>query len=183
MNQELRTYINFVTLRADQHDAAGLLKWAPRRLKSAWLSLDSLSWVGEFEDELRESLGIPTSHPIAPWIRSASETFTRALTILYALEKINDDDEWTHKHTLTIHVSLLFCVKCVASHPEPRQIIGAIDTEVRLSRTFEEILHRLPEVNTLKVPRSVVCNASKAHNDIAGAVRSRGARRRQRFRI
>ncbi|KAJ7888419.1 hypothetical protein B0H14DRAFT_3430204 [Mycena olivaceomarginata] len=73
---------------ADQHDASGQLIWVPEHVKSAWLSLTGLSWESELGDELRESLGIPPSHPITPW-------------------KPNDDDEWIRMHTLTIHVSVL----------------------------------------------------------------------------
>ncbi|KAJ7888428.1 hypothetical protein B0H14DRAFT_2337301 [Mycena olivaceomarginata] len=136
LNRGKREYIKFVALMADQHDASGQLIWAPERVKSAWLSLTGLSWESELGDELRESLGIPPSHPITPWVRSASDSLSRAMTILYALEKLNDDDEWTRMHTLTIHVTNI--------------------KEVTLSITFEEILHRLPNINTLKVRRIMI---------------------------
>ncbi|KAJ7849169.1 hypothetical protein B0H13DRAFT_2403143 [Mycena leptocephala] len=93
-------------------DPSGQLIWTPGRLKSGWQSLTGLSWEGELGDQLRES---------------------RAMTILYALEKLNEDDGWTRKDTLTIH------------------IIGANIKEVSLNITFEEILHRLPKVKILKL--------------------------------
>jgi hypothetical protein len=31
-----------------------------------------------------------------------------AMTILYGLGKLNDDDGWTRKQTLTVHVRILF---------------------------------------------------------------------------
>ncbi|KAF8212850.1 hypothetical protein K438DRAFT_1751270 [Mycena galopus ATCC 62051] len=53
------------------------------------------------------------------------------MTMLYGLSKLNEDDTWTRKQTLTVHV------------------IGANIREVSCGPVFEEILHRLPEVNTL----------------------------------
>ncbi|KAJ7464249.1 hypothetical protein B0H11DRAFT_1870609 [Mycena galericulata] len=133
LNREVRQHIKFVARMADHLDPSGQLIWAPERLKSVWQSLTGLSWEGEFGDQLRESLSIPAAHPITPWIRLASDTLSRAMTILYALEKLNDDDGWTRRDTLTIH------------------IIGANIKEISLGPTFEEILHRLPKVKTLKL--------------------------------
>ncbi|KAJ6566300.1 hypothetical protein B0H19DRAFT_1137355 [Mycena capillaripes] len=133
MNKELCAHIKFVGLMADALDSSGEYIWAPERLNSVWLSLSGLSWESELGDELRKSLDVPASRPITPWIRLASNSLSRAMTILYGLENLNDDDEWTRKHTLTIH------------------IIGATDKEVSLGKVFEEILHRLPEVKTLKL--------------------------------
>ncbi|KAJ6568521.1 hypothetical protein B0H19DRAFT_1023955 [Mycena capillaripes] len=133
LNRGVREHIKFVALMADHLDPSGQLIWAPERLKSGWQSLTGLSWEGELADQLRESLGIPAADPITPWIRLASDTLSRAMTILYTLEKLNDDDGWTCKDTLTIH------------------IIGANIKEVSLGITFEEILHRLPKVKTLKL--------------------------------
>ncbi|KAJ7717515.1 hypothetical protein B0H14DRAFT_3011849 [Mycena olivaceomarginata] len=61
----------------------------------------------EFGDEMRKSFGVPPFRPIAPWIRAASDALTMAMTILYGLEKLNGDDAWTRKCTLTVHVSRL----------------------------------------------------------------------------
>ncbi|KAJ7757322.1 hypothetical protein B0H14DRAFT_3511912 [Mycena olivaceomarginata] len=55
-----------------------------------------------------------------------------AMTVLYGLEMLNDDDGWTRKHMLRVH------------------IIGASAMEAN-SVIFEEILHHLPQVKILKV--------------------------------
>ncbi|KAJ6597471.1 hypothetical protein DFH09DRAFT_903985 [Mycena vulgaris] len=143
LNRGVREHIKFGAFMADHLDPSrsGQLIWAPERLKSGWQSLTGLSWEGELGDQLRESLSIPAAHPITPLIRSASDSLSRAMTILYALEKLNDDDGWTRKDILTIH------------------IIGANIKEVSLGITFEEILHRLPKVKTLKVQQFIIHNA------------------------
>ncbi|KAJ7844891.1 hypothetical protein B0H14DRAFT_2775756 [Mycena olivaceomarginata] len=121
------------TLWRGAHDPSGQFMWAPERIQSAWTSLAGLSWVGEFGDEMRRSVGVPAQRPMAPWIRAASDNLTMAMTILYGLEKLNDDDAWTRKHTLTVH------------------ILGATAKEITGAMVFEEILHRLPEIKTLKL--------------------------------
>jgi splicing suppressor protein 51 len=107
LNRGAREHFKFEALIAEQLDPSKQLIWAPERTKSAWHSLTGLTWEGELDDPLRGSLAkdIPAAHPITPWIRSASDTLSRPMTILYALEKLNDDDGWTRKETLTIHVS------------------------------------------------------------------------------
>ncbi|KAJ6496311.1 hypothetical protein C8R45DRAFT_985563 [Mycena sanguinolenta] len=133
MNREVRADIKFEEVMASAHDASGQWMWAPERIKSGWSSLMGLSWEGEFGDEMRKSVGVPAERPMGPWVRAASDHLTMAMTILYALEKLNDDEGWTRKHTLTIH------------------ILGAEMKEIHGAMVFEEILHRLPEVKTLKL--------------------------------
>ncbi|KAJ7137091.1 hypothetical protein C8R44DRAFT_729007 [Mycena epipterygia] len=84
LNRGVREHIKFVALMANLLDPFGQLIWAPERLKSGWQSLTGLSWEGELDDQLRD--------------------LSRAMPILYALEKLNDDDGWTRKDTLTIHI-------------------------------------------------------------------------------
>ncbi|KAF7344015.1 Zinc finger mynd domain-containing protein 17 [Mycena venus] len=133
MNREVRAQVNFDAFLAETMNLHGALIWAPVRTLSAWMSLEGLSWEGELSDEIRKSFGIPASLSTMPWIRAISDNLTMGMTILYALEKLNDGDAWTRKHTLTVH------------------IIGAWVIEVACAIVFEEILHRLPEVNTLKL--------------------------------
>jgi splicing suppressor protein 51 len=114
MNREVRGDVNFEDVMAGAHDPSGQFMWAPERIQSAWTSLAGLSWEGEFGDEMRRSVGVPAQRPMAPWIRAASDNLTMAMTILYGLEKLNDDDAWTRKHTLTVHVSSSF-LSCLAS--------------------------------------------------------------------
>ncbi|KAJ7118362.1 hypothetical protein C8R44DRAFT_790625 [Mycena epipterygia] len=133
MNREVRADLKFEDMMAGAHDASGEFSWAPDRVLPAWTSLAGSSWEREFGDDMRKSIGVPASLPIAPWLRAASDNLTLAMTILYALEQLNDDHAWTTKHTLTVH------------------ILGAAMKEIRGAMVFEEILHRLPEVKTLKL--------------------------------
>ncbi|KAJ7100363.1 hypothetical protein C8R44DRAFT_859306 [Mycena epipterygia] len=133
MNSEVRAHIKFEAILADKNGHFARFRWAPPRVKSAWMSLTALSWEGEFDDEIRAFMGFPASFPVAPFIRAASDDLTMAMAILYGLEKLNDDDGWTRRHTLTVH------------------IIGANLIEVSCGMVFEEILHRLPEVKILKL--------------------------------
>ncbi|KAJ7767820.1 hypothetical protein B0H16DRAFT_1412175 [Mycena metata] len=133
INREMHAHIKFQATLVDKDGHFQRLKWAPPRVKAAWRSLAASSWEGQFEDEVRTFLRVPASFPLAPWIRAASDDLTMPMTILYGLEKLNDDNGWTRKQTLTIH------------------IIGANPIEANGAMVFEEILHRLPEVKILKV--------------------------------
>ncbi|KAJ7717519.1 hypothetical protein B0H14DRAFT_3521949 [Mycena olivaceomarginata] len=105
-------------------DQYGQLVWIPKRVKSGWVSLKG--YPGQ-------SFGIPAPLPITFLITAASDTLSMAMTILYGLEELNDDNGWTRKHTLTVH------------------ILGADTRELSCAGVFEEILHRTPEVKTLKL--------------------------------
>ncbi|KAJ6558776.1 hypothetical protein DFH09DRAFT_1036769 [Mycena vulgaris] len=129
MNSKIHAHIKFKAVMESVHGPLGRFNWSPRRVKSAWMSLSGLSWEAEFGDEMRKSVGGPTS--MAPWILEASDNLSMALTVLYGLETLNDDDGWTRKHTLRVH------------------IIGANSIEATCAVVFEEILHRLPQVKTL----------------------------------
>ncbi|KAJ7438940.1 hypothetical protein B0H11DRAFT_2103469 [Mycena galericulata] len=133
MNREVRADIKFEEVMVSAHDVSGQFMWAPERTKAAWSSLAGTTWDAEFAEEMRGAIGVPESRPMGPWIRAASDNLTMAMTILYALEQLNDTDAWTTKHTLTIH------------------ILGAASREITGSMVFEEILHRLPQVKTLKL--------------------------------
>ncbi|KAJ7118368.1 hypothetical protein C8R44DRAFT_923628, partial [Mycena epipterygia] len=129
-NREVCKQIKFERI----HQLPERYKWAPPRVKSAWVSLTGLSWENEFHDE--NTLGVPPSSTVRRLIRAASDDLSMVMTILHGLEKLNDDDGWPRKHTLTIH------------------IIGANEPEVSYAAHpvgFEEILHRLPEVKILKL--------------------------------
>ncbi|KIP02365.1 hypothetical protein PHLGIDRAFT_16582 [Phlebiopsis gigantea 11061_1 CR5-6] len=86
----------------------------------------------------RESLG-PSKVPKA-WVpvrvkpqRESLEGRSLPLTILWALEKLNRGDAWSQRDTLNIH------------------ILAADIMEVVHCRVFEEILHQLPKIKTLKI--------------------------------
>ncbi|KAJ7101498.1 hypothetical protein B0H15DRAFT_413126 [Mycena belliarum] len=135
LNREVRGDVLFAAAMAGAHHASGELLWAPERTERAWRSVAraGASWDEEFSADLRSSVPVPAERPMAPWIRAASDNLTMPMTILYALERLKDDDAWTRKHTLTVH------------------ILGAAVKEVQAAMVFEEILHRLPEVKTLKL--------------------------------
>ncbi|KAJ7433496.1 hypothetical protein B0H11DRAFT_1889148 [Mycena galericulata] len=133
MNKFTRGQIMFETTMTSWLDRWKQLVWIPKRVKSVWVSLKGAFWEGEFGDEVRKSFGFPAPLPITFLITAASDTLSMPMTILYGLEKLNDDDGWTRKPTLTIH------------------ILGADIKEVSCGRVFEEILHRTPEVKTLKL--------------------------------
>ncbi|KAJ6554867.1 hypothetical protein B0H19DRAFT_1154664 [Mycena capillaripes] len=145
MNREVRADVKFEEVMAAMHDSSGKWMWAPYRIKSTWVSLAGMSWEGEFSDDMRKSVGVPAARPMAPWIRAASDNLTMAMTILYGLEKLHDDDAWTRKHTLTVH------------------ILGATMKEIEGAMVFEEILHRVPEVKTLKL---LLCGPEMPGNHI-----------------
>ncbi|KAF8142555.1 hypothetical protein K438DRAFT_1635355, partial [Mycena galopus ATCC 62051] len=113
----------------------GQLIWVPERVKSRWVSLEGKTWEGEFDEEICKSFGMPAMIPSNSTflLSSASDTLSMPMTILYGLSRLNEDDAWTRKQTLTVHV------------------LGANIREVSCRPVFEEILHRLPEVNTLEV--------------------------------
>ncbi|KAJ7436882.1 hypothetical protein B0H11DRAFT_636125 [Mycena galericulata] len=144
MNKFTRGQIMFETTMTSWLDRRRQLVWIPERVKSVWVSLKGAFWEGEFGDEVRKSFGIPVPHPITFLINAASDTLSIPMTILYGLEKLNDDDGWTRKHTLTIH------------------ILGANIREVSCSRVFEEILHRTPEVKILKL---IMCGPDVPRHD------------------
>ncbi|KAJ6542138.1 hypothetical protein DFH09DRAFT_1322490 [Mycena vulgaris] len=88
------------------------------------LSQCEMNKESEFHDE--RTLGVPPSSTVWRLLRAASDDLSMVMTILYGLEKLNDGDGWTRKHTLTVH------------------IIGANETEVSYAAHpagFEEILH------------------------------------------
>ena len=103
VNQEIRADISFANLMAGAK--AGNFKWAPERVKSSWMSLNGLSWEEEFSQELAQTFSIPITS-VGPWIRGASEALSLPMSILWALENLNENDAWTRQDTLVIHVRL-----------------------------------------------------------------------------
>ncbi|KAJ7246664.1 hypothetical protein C8J57DRAFT_1190284 [Mycena rebaudengoi] len=133
MNKFTRGQIMFETRMASWLDRMRQFVWIPQRVKSGWMPLEGVSWEGEFGDEIRKSFDMPAPFPITFLITAASDTLSMAMTILYGLGKLNDNDDWTRKQRLTVH------------------ILGASIREDSCRRVFEEILHRTPEVKTLKL--------------------------------
>ncbi|KAJ6562337.1 hypothetical protein B0H19DRAFT_1068981 [Mycena capillaripes] len=150
-----RRFIMFETTMTSWLDRWRQLVWIPNRVKSGWVSLEGASWEGEFSNEIRKSFGMPAPIPIAFLTTAASDTLSMAMAILQGLAKLNDDDGWTRKHTLTVH------------------ILGADIREVSCGRVFEEILHRTPEVKTLKVQAGLIDESiNRSANSSSCAVRT-----------
>ncbi|KAJ7112656.1 hypothetical protein C8R44DRAFT_632024 [Mycena epipterygia] len=121
----------------------------PGAVRPAWTSLQGTTWEREFAAELRNI--IPASLPLEPRLRSASNQLNMPITILYALEHLNDTDGWTRQETLTIH------------------LMGAADLEVQCIPLFEEIMHRVPGVKTLKI---VLCGPELDYDASMDNIRS-----------
>ncbi|KAF8872797.1 hypothetical protein CPB84DRAFT_1838982 [Gymnopilus junonius] len=114
---------------------AGEFKWAPERTVTSWSSLRNTDW-SDYEPGLAQAFSsVSTMGPefLKMMLRGAAENMSMPLTILWGLENLNSDDAWTQKDVLNIH------------------ILGAADKEVLNSQMFEEILHRVPLVKTLKL--------------------------------
>ncbi|KAJ6552023.1 hypothetical protein DFH09DRAFT_988435, partial [Mycena vulgaris] len=144
MNKFTRGQIMFETTMTSWLDRQRQLVWIPKRIKSGWVSPEGVSWEGEFGSEIRKSFGMPAPLPITSLITAASDTLSMAMTILYGLGKLNDDDGWTRKQTLTVH------------------ILGASIREVSCGHIFEEIMHCTPEVKTLKL---IMCGPAVPRRD------------------
>lgn len=102
VNQEIRADVAFANFMAGAK--AGNFKWAPERVKSSWTSLNAVGWE-EFGQELAQFFSIPVTS-VGPWIRGASEALSLPMTILWALENLNEGDAWTCQDTLVVHVRL-----------------------------------------------------------------------------
>ncbi|KAF8963225.1 hypothetical protein BDZ97DRAFT_1661795 [Flammula alnicola] len=107
----------------------GPFKWAPERTKPSWTSLRNIDWT-DFSDNLKKAFGpaVDRMAKLETVLRGVTEGLSMPMTILYALENLNTDDAWTKKDTINIHVSLL-----------------------DYADIFEEILHRLPDVNNIRL--------------------------------
>ncbi|KAF7378239.1 MYND-type domain-containing protein [Mycena sanguinolenta] len=135
MNKLIREHESFKVMAKECSllDNNQKLRWVPARVHSSWISLDGLSWEGEFIGELWNSFNMLVPLSITPLLAAVSDIYTMPMTILCGLSKLNDDDLWTRKQTLTVHV------------------LGANAREASCWRVFEEILHCLPKVKTLKI--------------------------------
>jgi hypothetical protein len=104
----------FETRMASWLDRMRQFVWIPQRVKSGWMPLEGVSWEGEFGDEIRKSFDMPAPFPITFLITAASDTLSMAMTILYGLGKLNDNDDWTRKQRLTVHVRILFSPQMIS---------------------------------------------------------------------
>ncbi|KAK7026781.1 hypothetical protein VNI00_015439 [Paramarasmius palmivorus] len=144
INKEIRADILFSNVMADAYVNSGLggtedFKWAPERTKASWEPLKTGNgqgnWEAEFEEDLKKGFGDAAATPMAfmPFLRGSSEGLSFPMTILYGLQTLKSGDEWTKQKKLTVHV------------------LGAFEKEIVLAQIFEEILHRLPQVQEIRI--------------------------------
>ncbi|KAK1221519.1 hypothetical protein PQX77_015638 [Marasmius sp. AFHP31] len=130
---------------ATMTEGSGMLVWNPTRIKQQWEPLRDgqarKNWEEEygellkehFKDEMTQSKEAEEAS-LPPSLRAISVGLSMPMTILYVLQRLNADEEWTRKPELTIHV------------------IGASsEKEVPAAVVFDEMLHRLPELEHLRL--------------------------------
>ncbi|KAJ6566568.1 hypothetical protein B0H19DRAFT_1138177 [Mycena capillaripes] len=141
LNKEVRLDIGFETRVL--HGTGRPFIFFPETRKDVWTALKDSSWERELGDELQSAVPPGAVISLGRQLRPVSKVLTMAMTILFALEHLNSTDEWTRQGTLTVH------------------ILGAAEPEVMCLPLFEEILHRLPAVKTLKL---VLCGPEAEHH-------------------
>ncbi|KAK7026774.1 hypothetical protein VNI00_015432 [Paramarasmius palmivorus] len=135
LNQEIRVDIDFHQTMSEDDRSLG---WLPKRSRPEWKMLRGppKNWLKEFSKDFIDEYGKEASNSITllPCLRSAGDGLSMPMTILYALQLLNaTDDSWTKKSQMTIHV------------------LGAARNETMYAQMFEEIIHRLPELQRLHV--------------------------------
>ncbi|KAJ7090132.1 hypothetical protein C8R44DRAFT_990760 [Mycena epipterygia] len=113
--------------------------WIPAPVKNVWTSFKNITWVDRFQTQLESEF--PAAHGSASsvWMRRMSDVLSLPMTALYALELLNDNLDWTRKETLTIH------------------ILDARYMHLFNADCFENILHQLPQVKSVKL---VICGVA-----------------------
>ncbi|KAH9476638.1 hypothetical protein JR316_0010551 [Psilocybe cubensis] len=84
----------------------GFTMWTPSRRFPSWRSLRGLDWENFRPDVEREFGHLVPPYLMDAALRCVTEGLAAPMTILWALELFNEDDSWTKKETLTIHVCL-----------------------------------------------------------------------------
>ncbi|KAJ7194843.1 hypothetical protein GGX14DRAFT_700829, partial [Mycena pura] len=134
-NRDIRAHEIFRT--TDAGEQLAVRPWVPSRIANEWAPLASegsvSQWEEAFGDELRREFNLTDEAPVERYLWSISEPMSMSMTILYALQELNDTDAWTRSETLDIHV------------------VGSYEMEVCHANVFEELLHRLPQVKHLKI--------------------------------
>lgn len=94
-------------------ETEGAFKWAPDRTMTAWESLRGTDWHASYMTELKATLDAYNAPDAIfdPMLRSATDALSMSLTILWALEVLNEDSDWTKKDTLNIHVNSINGIK------------------------------------------------------------------------
>ncbi|KAJ7911334.1 hypothetical protein B0H13DRAFT_2328417 [Mycena leptocephala] len=131
ISSDIRAHEIFRTTDAGKQLA--VRPWVPSRIAKKWVPLASeggvSQWEEAFGDELRKEFNLTDEAPVERYLWSMSEPMSMSMTILYALQELNDTDAWTRSETL---------------------VVGSYEMEVCQADVFEE-LHRLPQVKHLKI--------------------------------
>jgi len=128
----------------------GPFRWFPTMIKTLWTPLKDHHWFNLKGPYLTEMKPAATDIKDADVrFRAASEALSIPMTILYALEMLNEDISWTKNGTLHLHVRTSFLSQGDADSIE--QVLGSLEYNLHNNEMFEYILHALPAVRTLKV--------------------------------
>ncbi|KAK1221518.1 hypothetical protein PQX77_015637 [Marasmius sp. AFHP31] len=139
INRQIRSDILFANIMSDAHEhqpegIPSVFQWGPERHLSRWepLKTGDKCWEEEFNAPLQREV-VASLGPMPPqlFLRGATEGLSMPMTILFALQQLKPDGDWNRKSSLTIH------------------LLGAHEKEVIHGLMFEEILHRLPQLNDL----------------------------------
>ncbi|KAJ7085970.1 hypothetical protein C8R43DRAFT_965137 [Mycena crocata] len=117
-------------------------RWIPSQIESSWTSIKATTWAETFQSKLESEFLEARGAASSVWLRRMSEILSMPMTVLYALEILNDNIDWTIKNTLTIHVVF----SKLSRIPGPKEAYNAV--------CFENLLHRLPRVQTVNI---VIC--------------------------
>ncbi|CAA7264032.1 unnamed protein product [Cyclocybe aegerita] len=124
----------FTSMSSPGISSEGEFEWYPERTKASWEPLKGLGWKSMISDLKEDMFGMPLpGSTFEPLLRCATESLSMIMTILWGLECLNEGNAWTRKKTLNIH------------------ILVPGEAEIDHRQVFEEILHRLPLVKSVKL--------------------------------
>lgn len=95
----------FALYMRDKKTKNGDFRWTPRRRISKWKSLKDVGWP-DFAPDIEAEFGqFPSMRVMMKaLVRGVTEALAMPMTVLWALENLNDNDAWTRKEILNIHV-------------------------------------------------------------------------------
>ncbi|KAJ6460455.1 hypothetical protein C8R47DRAFT_993993, partial [Mycena vitilis] len=114
------------------YNGTSTYRWIPPRTGTSWTSVKGVNWATTFQAQLEGDFPAARGKESNVWLRRMSEILSVPMTVLYALEVLNENLDWVEKNTLTIHV------------------IGAKPKEFYNAICFENLLHRLPKVKSVR---------------------------------
>ncbi|KAJ7091323.1 hypothetical protein B0H15DRAFT_835475 [Mycena belliarum] len=129
LNQEMRAHLWCEDVL---NRTPGGWNYRPLIIHPAWKSIIRTNWRNEFMASVIEPSPEAAVHGAEPLLRVHTESLSPVMSSIYAFELLHKGSPWTKRKTLTIHI--LAC--------------GAHDHVVY---RFEEMMHRLPELQELEV--------------------------------